>query len=213
MNIKSCGKGVLISGAIAILTQWAHDFFTKKQKNHERKEIYEVIMFSSNAAKVGKSKLSRCIITESMKRLLYHLKSTQYTMDVCMNVMTSSDISNVLLQLHHQGVKIRIIVDADMGLSTGSIVMTLVEEGIPVRCMKSINSMHHKFTLIDASVEGTEAANVTPVLMVGSMNWTNQALNGNFEDVAVTSEEEPVRQYKAEFDRLWVLFKPIVDSL
>lgn len=211
MSDLTYAKVLLISTSLAIFTHWAYEFFTKKKKNHELKEIHEVIMFSNDAIKLKKSKFSRCVITAGMERLLYHLNSARYSMDICMYVLTNLDIANILLKLHYRGVKIRVIIDADMAFSSGSNVRKLEKQGIPVRWMKSTNLMHHKFSLLDATVDDAEVADVTPLVMMGSLNWTNQALNGNWEDVAVTSQEELVRQYKAEFERLWILFRPIVD--
>ncbi|XP_013183325.1 uncharacterized protein LOC106129339 [Amyelois transitella] len=177
-------------------------------KKKVQKEIHEVIMFSYNDRGLKRSKYSRCSITQSMERLLYYLNTPKYTMDICMYVLTNLDLTNAVMKMRLKGVKIRIIVDADMAYSSGSNIRKLEKHGIPVRWMKSTNLMHHKFILIDASSEQEFA---TPLVMMGSLNWTNQALNGNWEDVAVTSQQELVRQYKEEFEKLWVAFKPIVD--
>ncbi|CAG5041619.1 unnamed protein product [Parnassius apollo] len=95
-----------------------------------------------------------------------------------------------------------------MAYSSGSYTRKLERQGIPVRWMKSSNLMHHKFCLVDTLAVDKH---ITPFVMMGSLNWTNQALNGNWEDVTVTSQRDIVQQYHAEFERLWVLFKPIVD--
>ncbi|CAB3259186.1 unnamed protein product [Arctia plantaginis] len=95
-----------------------------------------------------------------------------------------------------------------MAFSTGSGIKRLAKQGIPVRWMKSTNLMHHKFCLADTLSDNNC---VTPFIMTGSLNWTNQALYGNYENYLVTTQEEVVQQYKAEFERLWILFKPIVD--
>lgn len=213
MSIKSYTKVLLISASFAIFTHWAFAFLTKKNKKEKRKEIHEVIMFSNDATELKKSKYSQCMITESMERLLYHLNSARYSLDICMYVFTNSDLTNAILKLHFKGVKVRIIIDADMVFSAGSGTRKLEKQGIPIRWMKSVNLMHHKFCIVDASVDSSEVAPVTPLVIMGSMNWTNQALNGNWEDVVVTSQEDLVGHYKAEFERLWVIFRPIVDML
>lgn len=209
MGVKSYAKVLLISASFAIFTHWAYALLTRKKIKDKRKEVHEVIMFSSDATVLKKSKYSRCAITESMERLLYRLNSARYSLDICMYVLTNLDIANVVLKLHFKGVKVRIIIDADMAFSSGSNVRKLEKQGIPVRWMKSTNLMHHKFCILDASVDGIKVTEVTPLVITGSLNWTNQALNGNWEDVTVTSQVELVRQFKAEFERLWVLFKPI----
>lgn len=211
MSFKSFTKVLLVSASLAIFTHWAYDFLTRKNKKQKCKEVHEVIMFSNDATELKKSKYSRCVITESMERLLYRLNSTRHSLDICMYVLTNLDMANAVLKLHYKGVKVRLIIDADMAFSSGSNARKLEKQGIPVRWMKSANLMHHKFCILDASVDSDKVTTVTPVVIMGSLNWTNQALNGNWEDVVVTSQEELVRQYKAEFERLWIIFRPIVD--
>ncbi|XP_026323677.1 mitochondrial cardiolipin hydrolase-like [Hyposmocoma kahamanoa] len=211
MSVKSYAKLLLISASFAIFTHWAYEVLTRKKKKDKPIEVHEVIMFSSDSTVLKKSKYSRCVITESMERLLFHLNSPRYSLDICMYVLTNMDMANAILKLNYKGVKVRIIIDADMAFSAGSNVRKLEKQGIPVRWMKSTNLMHHKFCILDASVDGDKVTEVTPLVIMGSLNWTNQALNGNWEDVTVTSQEKLVRQFKAEFERLWVLFRPIVN--
>lgn len=210
MIIKSYREAFLLCVAFAFATRFSYNYFTKKKKVIVRKEVLEVIMFSHDHTKLKRSKYSRCMITESMERLLHYLNSPRHSLDICMYVFTNLDIANAVLKLHYRGVKVRMIIDADMAFSSGSNVRKLEKQGIPVRWMKSTNLMHHKFCLFDASTDSTSA---TPVVMMGSLNWTNQALNGNWEDVILTSQEGIVRQFKLEFERLWDMFKPIVDLI
>lgn len=196
--------------SVSFVSQLMYNYYKRRrrQKKWSRREVNEVIMFSYGACELKKSRYSRCVITPSMDRLLYYLNAPRYNLDVCMYVITNSDISNVLLKLHFRGVRIRVIIDADMAYASGSCSRKLEKQGIPVRWMKSTNLMHHKFCLIDTLASDKV---VTPFVMMGSLNWTNQALNGNWEDVTVTSQREIVQQYHAEFERLWILFKPIVE--
>ncbi|CAK1599445.1 unnamed protein product [Parnassius mnemosyne] len=210
MSLNRFGGPFLIIISITFITQIMYSYY-KKRKRHTpttKREINEVIMFSYGASELKKSKYSRCIITHSMDRLLYYLNVPRQSLDICMYVMTNLDLNNVLMKLHFRGVKIRVIIDADMAYSSGSCTRKLEKQGIPIRWMKSSNLMHHKFCLVDTLAADEH---VTPFVIMGSLNWTNQALNGNWEDVTVTSQRDIVQQYHAEFERLWVLFKPIVD--
>ncbi|KAJ2946641.1 hypothetical protein O0L34_g12698 [Tuta absoluta] len=214
MTFKSYSKVLLLCVSFAFVTNLAYKYMTKKKKKPVQKEIHEVIMFSYGVNELRRSKYSRCKITHSMERLLYYLSTPRQSLDICMYVLTNLDIATAILKLHYRGVKIRIIVDADMAFSTGSNVRKLEKQGIPVRWMKSTNLMHHKFCILDASPENfLETSNVTPLVIMGSLNWTNQALSGNWEDVTVTSQLQLIKQYKEEFERLWVLFTPIVDLI
>ncbi|PZC75052.1 hypothetical protein B5X24_HaOG206780 [Helicoverpa armigera] len=210
MSLKSYSQTLFLLLSLAFVTRVTYNYLTKKKKQEKckKKEIQEVIMFSYGVEEVKKSKYSRCMITKSMDRLLYYLNQPRHTLDICMYVWTNMDITNAVLKLHYRGVKIRVILDADMAFSSGSSVRRLEKQRIPVRWMKSSNLMHHKFCLADML---SEDPSVLPFLMAGSLNWTNQALCGNFEDCLVTSQKELVEQYRREFERLWILFKPIVD--
>ncbi|XP_053601288.1 uncharacterized protein LOC128670001 [Plodia interpunctella] len=206
MALTSYFQVLLSTVSLALGAHVAYKYMKSKKK--VEREIQEVIMFSYHSVDLKRSKYSRCMVSRSMERLLYYLTTPKYTIDICMYVFTNVDLANALLKMNYKGVTIRIIVDADMAFSTGSSIRRLEKHGIPVRWMKSTNLMHHKFTLIDASCEDDS---VTPLVIMGSLNWTNQALSGNWEDVVVTSQKELVKQYKEEFDRLWVVFKPIVN--
>ncbi|XP_068628679.1 uncharacterized protein [Battus philenor] len=209
MLLKTLGGTLIAVFSVSFVSHLIYDYYRRKrQRRVTRKEVNEVIMFSYGASELTKSKYSRCFVTPSMDRLLYYLNAPRHNIDICMFLITNSDVSNVLMKLHHRGIKIRLIIDADMVYSQGSSVKRLQKYGIPVRWMKSVNIMHHKFSLVDTLVDNKVRA---PFVIMGSLNWTNQALNGNWEDVTVTSQRDIVEQYRAEFERLWILFKPIVD--
>ncbi|KAF9412285.1 hypothetical protein HW555_009176 [Spodoptera exigua] len=102
---------------------------------------------------IKKSKFSRCMISASMDRLLHYLSQPRYNLDICMYVWSNQDITNIIMKLHYRGVKLRVIVDADMAFAPGSNIRKLEKQRIPVRWMKSTNLMHHKFCLIDTLSE------------------------------------------------------------
>lgn len=204
-------RTLLLFFSLALATQIACNFYfrRKRVKCESKQPVNEVLFFSSESTEVKKSKYSKCIVTPSMDRLLHYLNSAKYSLDVCMYVFTNMDVANILLKLRYRGVAVRVIIDADMAFAAGSHVRRLEKQGITVRWMKSTNLMHHKFYVVDAAETQNPAA--TPLVLMGSLNWTNQALSGNWEDVTVTSQEDIVLSYKNEFERLWVLFKPVVD--
>lgn len=177
----------------------------QERKPRKSKEVHEVIMFSDEG--LISSKHYRHSVTPGLERVLYYLNLPRHTLDVCMYVLTCPDLCNVLLKLNLRRVKVRVIVDAEMAFASKSYSHRLQRQCIEVRWMKSANIMHHKFCLIDASTEGD---GITPLLINGSLNWTKQATHGNYENVTVTSQRDLVEGYKIEFERLWVLFKPIV---
>lgn len=201
--IIACGCGGIIGYYYGARSRY--EALQEKRKPNSSKEVHEVIMFSDEGLR--SSKHYRQSLSPAMDRVLYYLNLPRHTLDVCMYVLTCPELCNVLLKLNFQRVKVRVIVDAEMAFASKSYFHRLQKQCIEVRWMKSVNLMHHKFCLIDASTTNT---GTTPLLVNGSLNWTKQGLLGNYENVSVTSQRDLVEGYMKEFERLWVLFKPIV---
>lgn len=69
--------------------------------------------------------------------------------------------------------------------------------GIQVRHDQDLGYMHHKFAIVDRKV-----------LITGSLNWTTQAIQNNRENVLIVEDEEYVRLFLEEFERIWEEFNP-----
>lgn len=203
MGIKAYSQVFLLVCSFAFISQYIYNYINKKKRG-KRRDIHEAILFSPI---VITEKPLNSYMNDGLSKLCYYLNTTRYTLDLCIYVFTNTDLFYVILKLLHKGVRVRMIADTDMAFSTGSVVLKLEKAGMSLRWTKSTNLMHHKFCLIDASFGSTET---TPLLVTGSLNWTNQALNGNWENVIVTSQEQLVTEYGKEFERLWEQFKPVV---
>lgn len=212
MSVKNYSQTLFMLLSFAFVTHITYNYFKQKQKKvkkpDKQTEIHEAIWFTSDDHNIKKSKHSRCMITRSMERLLYYVGQPRHNLDICMYVWTNQDIANVVMKLHLRGVKVRVIVDADMAFTNGSVIKKLVKYGIPVRWMKSTNLMHNKFCLVDTLLKDEP---VSPFVIAGSLNWTNQGLSGNYESCIVTSAEPIVTQLSFEFEKLWLQFKPVVE--
>lgn len=69
--------------------------------------------------------------------------------------------------------------------------------GIRVRAPESKCLMHHKFAIIDGRI-----------LIHGSLNWTQQALLGNWENVTITSQPEKlIRSFDDYFEKFWQILE------
>jgi phosphatidylserine/phosphatidylglycerophosphate/cardiolipin synthase-like enzyme len=77
-------------------------------------------------------------------------------------------------------------------MDKGSEIYQLQQKGIAVKTDHSHYHMHNKFGIID-----------NRVAITGSFNWTYTATKHNQENMLATSKFEIVRQYQAEFNRLW----------
>ncbi|GLC49564.1 hypothetical protein PLESTB_000259100 [Pleodorina starrii] len=132
----------------------------------------------------------------SLTRFLDYLGSATRTLDICVFTITNDDISDVVLDLHRKGVKVRVITDNDQSTTQGSDISKFRSAGILVRQDHSPAHMHHKFAIIDGRL-----------LMNGSFNWTRQAVTGNNENVTVLADPALIQSFQGQFNRLWDMFK------
>ncbi|VFV19389.1 phospholipase d6 [Lynx pardinus] len=96
-----------------------------------------------------------------------------------------------------RGVRVRVITDCDYMALNGSQIGLLRKAGIQVRHDQDLGYMHHKFAIVDKKV-----------LITGSLNWTTQAIQNNRENVLIMEDEEYVRLFLEEFERIWEEFNP-----
>ena len=133
----------------------------------------------------------------SLSCLIQCLNQATSSLDVCVFIITSQDLSDVLIKLHKRGVIIRIITDYERMDLNISQIEQFREVGIQVRHDKTSFLMHHKFAIIDDRT-----------LINGSFNWTNQAIIGNQENLIITNNLQLLKPYKFQFEKLWILYKP-----
>ena len=63
----------------------------------------------------------------------------------------------------------------------------------------STGLFHHKFCIVDGITVAT-----------GSLNWTRQAVIGNYENVIIIKHEPTVKSFEAEYDRMWIKIEKIM---
>ena len=82
-----------------------------------------------------------------------------------------------------------------------SIIYYLASLGIPIKTNDQIrNLMHNKFAVIDNSV-----------VITGSFNWSNQAVNYNQENILIIENKILAERYSNEFNKIWNKFEIIID--
>lgn len=120
------------------------------------------------------------------------LKEAKTSVHLCIFTITDVKLSNELIRCFQRGVKVRIITDDEKTKAAGSEIFALEKAGIPIKTDHSRYHMHNKFGIIDGRVA-----------LTGSFNWTYTATEHNQENLLTTSNFDIVRQYQAEFSRLW----------
>lgn len=101
--------------------------------NIRNREINDVILFSDDiirhTIKIPPNKDVTICESREMNcfKLIKYIKSARETLDVCMYLITSSEIAEQLIRLGQRHVLIRIIVDSDMAFTAPSQIKKLKE--------------------------------------------------------------------------------------
>ena len=121
------------------------------------------------------------------------ISTCKKTLDICVFTINSKNFFETIKNLFSRNIKIRIITDDEMAKNPTSNIYALAALGIPVKTDDNPRYyMHHKFAVIDNSV-----------VVTGSFNWTNQAINHNQENVLFIENKDLAKKYTDEFERLW----------
>lgn len=126
-----------------------------------------------------------------VNKIVEWLNETKKTLDVCMYMINSDIFTNALINAQTRGVTVRLIVNED----NDSSVWKLGVNGIAKRCKhqkKNDNLMHHKFIIID-----------NKQIILGSLNWTVAGIRQNYENTFLTNQQEFIKPFRKEFQRLW----------
>lgn len=177
-----------LSGIVMIPILFA--FWKRSKKTRSKPDC--VLFFPDNAQRNSSS-------SSNVSRLIGVLSSAQRSLDVCVYTISSQKLVSALIDAHQRSVTVRVITDGEQMSSAGSQIMQLRKAGIQVRHDASGYFMHHKFAIVD----GTQVAN-------GSLNWTQQGLYCNEENVVIINGMQIVQPFVNHFQKLWAKFSPDV---
>lgn len=130
--------------------------------------------------------------TAPLTQIIRLLQSATRTIDLALFEITSEELSETILQKLKCGVKVRLIVDSEYMMVTGTKVHHLTNAGCYLLHDHSTGLFHHKFAIIDETTVAT-----------GSLNWTRQAVIGNYENVVFIKHTETVSNFCIEYNRMW----------
>ena len=133
----------------------------------------------------------------SLDELSMTLESAVNSLEVCVYAISNWKLIDILINAHRRGVAVRVITDKDQITLNPSPVEKLRRNGIQVRRNNDSYLMHHKFAVVDGHC-----------LVNGSLNWTQQAVHGNQENVVISASCNTVRQFLDRFEVLWGQFHP-----
>lgn len=128
------------------------------------------------------------VVAETIARI----NAAQQTIDVAMYNNSRSDITNALKDAHNRGVQVRYI--GSLGTTNSALNPP---PAFPLIFGNSEGIMHDKFLVID--VESPDKSWV----MSGSLNWTNQNINTDFNNTLFIQDQSLARTYQIEFEEMW----------
>ena len=200
MNIKAWTKSspillvlwVVLSFGVTGLTLFLLVPLLTRSAHRQRREENRVLFFPSSHCRDDKQ-----MREDSVKALIKVLDGVKQSLDVCVFVISSHQLVDVLIGAHQRGVVVRVVTDGDQLKCNGVQVQQLRRAGIQVRHNNDSLLMHHKFTVVDGIL-----------VVTGSLNWTLQGLHGNQENLLVTTKQSLVAPYVEQFQHLWDTYNP-----
>ena len=135
------------------------------------------------------------------EKVVSMLRTCKKTLDIAIFSLTLDSIAEAILEAFQRGIKVRMIADDECAKNKGSNVKLIASVGVPVKTDNAVYHMHHKFAVLDESV-----------VIMGSFNWTGQAVKYNQENIFFYEDKNIASQYAQEFERLWNSFNTVIDQ-
>ena len=140
-------------------------------------------------------------VSEVMDETIARINSAEQTLDIAMYNNNQSMLVNVIADAWNRGVRVRYI--ADEGTSN-----TALQNSPPFPVLYGNDSaiMHDKVLVIDADIPDK------CWVMSGSMNWTGQNINNDFNNTLFIQDQSLARAYELEFEEMWGSEGPLPDA-
>lgn len=146
---------------------------------------------------LGHIEVYMCPDRDSKEAILREIRNARHKIFFAMFVFTDRDIRDALIEKHRQGVEVWGTFDNLAANSQYSARHGLLKAGAKVVRDGGSGLMHHKFMVIDPGYSN-------PVVITGSMNWTNQASRYNDENFLIIRDNQDIAMdYFNEFLHLW----------
>ena len=134
------------------------------------------------------------------QRVVNMFRTCKKTLDIAIFTFTRDSIAKAILEALQRGVKVRCIGDDGNSKVKGSDVRLLASFGIPCKTDNNFRfHMHNKMAIIDNSV-----------VITGSFNWTNQAINKNQDNILFIEDKKIANQYTDYFNKIWDSFDTVI---
>jgi hypothetical protein len=131
---------------------------------------------------------SAAVVAETIDRI----NGAQQSLDVAMYNNNRTDITNALKNASARGVRIRYVAALD---ASNTALQPI--PAFPVLLGNTEALMHDKFMVVDANLPHQSW------VMSGSLNWTNQNINTDFNNTLFIQDQSLARAYTLEFEEMW----------
>ena len=177
------------------------NFFSSKKFNFESyQKINDYILDNYYMAKPTVFEVHFFPNPSEEIHLINLISKAKTSLDIAMFTINNVKISSEIKNIFSRGVKLRILTDSECIKMPSSNVYSLAALGISVKIDDSVRyHMHHKFCVIDKSV-----------VVTGSFNWTDQAVNHNQENLLFIENKDLALKYSNEFEKLWNDFEIVI---
>lgn len=182
----------------AVFSGWAcclYLYYSRRSRIKQSERVNNVLFFPVRSG--SRDALGTCQKESNVYYLFGVISKATKSIDAAVFAITAREFSDILINAHRRGVVVRILTDNEQQGLSGSQIQQLRRAGIQVRHNSSFY-LHHKFVVVDRKC-----------LVTGSLNWTNQALHGNNENVIVSTADDLVQPFDNEFEYLWELYDPL----
>lgn len=164
-------------------------FATRSLSSGEIKTYFNHdIDFTVANGNVPNGETSQAVLLETIARI----DSAQQTLDVAVYNNSRDDIVAALEAAHARGVRVRYVAALD---ATNAALDPA--PNFPVIFGNSTAIMHNKFMVVDADIPDKAW------VMGGSMNWTNQNINSDYNNTLFIQDQSLARAYEIEFEEMW----------
>lgn len=133
--------------------------------------------------------------------LVKYINNAKYSIDMAIYNLNNNGLANIsaaLVSAENRGVTVRVIGDgttANLGFNYFS--------GTNVQYLKrptSLNGiMHNKFVIFDAQSSNPD----DPIVWTGSMNFTQEQVQQDANNVIIVQDQSLAKTYQIEFDEMW----------
>jgi cardiolipin hydrolase len=192
--------------------------FSHHQLNVTRSKVFDLLQDTAKTAELTRTitwieEINKCLLPKENNNsntnnrsyfspgddcenaIIHQLNLVKDSVKICVFTISENEITDAIINCHKRGKSVQVITDNDKINDLGNDIRRIAKEGITVKVDATRNHMHHKFCIFD-----------NKTLLTGSYNWTKSAAHYNQENVLLTEDDNSVKSYLQEFDRLWKKF-------